>query len=121
MSASFDGTPRWLSSNPDKAWAERWLLGYSAAWMLAVALVIATVLRRLTRAFDLGAGGRLVVALGLGHAIALLDTFAMASDALWSYLPAVPRATDVGAFEVVESVGGRCSPTSMPARDRRRH
>lgn len=33
---------RWLSSNPEKAWAERWLLGYSAAWMLAVALVIVT-------------------------------------------------------------------------------
>lgn len=33
---------RWLSSNPDKAWAERWLLGYSVAWMLAVALVIVT-------------------------------------------------------------------------------
>jgi cycloeucalenol cycloisomerase len=33
---------RWLSSNPEKAWAERWLLGYSAAWMLAVAVVIAT-------------------------------------------------------------------------------
>lgn len=33
---------RWLSPNPDKAWAERWLLGYSVAWMLAVALVIAT-------------------------------------------------------------------------------
>jgi cycloeucalenol cycloisomerase len=33
---------RWLSSNPDKAWAERWLLGYSVAWMLAVAVVIGT-------------------------------------------------------------------------------
>lgn len=33
---------RWLSPNPDKAWAERWLLGYSLAWMLAVAVVIAT-------------------------------------------------------------------------------
>jgi hypothetical protein len=31
---------RWLSRNPEKAWAERWLLGYSAAWMLAVAVVI---------------------------------------------------------------------------------
>lgn len=34
--------PRWLSPNPEKAWAERWLLGYSVAWMLAVALVIVT-------------------------------------------------------------------------------
>jgi len=33
---------RWLSTNPEKAWAERWLLGYSVAWMLAVALVIVT-------------------------------------------------------------------------------
>jgi cycloeucalenol cycloisomerase len=31
---------RWLSTDPEKAWAERWLLGYSAAWMLVVALVI---------------------------------------------------------------------------------
>lgn len=33
---------RWFSPNPEKAWAERWFLGYSAAWMLAVALVIVT-------------------------------------------------------------------------------
>jgi len=32
----------WWSPNPDKAWGERWFLGYSVAWMLAVALVIAT-------------------------------------------------------------------------------
>ncbi|MEM9453570.1 MAG: hypothetical protein AAGF11_05295 [Myxococcota bacterium] len=32
----------WWSSNPDKAWGERWFLGYSLAWMLAVAVVIAT-------------------------------------------------------------------------------
>lgn len=32
----------WWSPNPDKAWGERWLLDYSVAWMLAVALVIAT-------------------------------------------------------------------------------
>lgn len=31
---------QWWSSNPEKAWAERWFLGYSVAWMLAVALVI---------------------------------------------------------------------------------
>lgn len=36
------GAARWLSSNPEKAWAERWLLGYSVAWMLAVAVVIGT-------------------------------------------------------------------------------
>lgn len=32
----------WWSDDPEQAWAERWLLGYSAAWMLAVALVIVT-------------------------------------------------------------------------------
>ncbi|MCH9684295.1 MAG: hypothetical protein K0V04_22870 [Deltaproteobacteria bacterium] len=34
--------PRWFSSNPEKAWAERWFLGYSVAWMLAVALIVVT-------------------------------------------------------------------------------
>ncbi len=32
----------WWSSNPEKAWAERWFIGYSVAWMLAVALVVVT-------------------------------------------------------------------------------
>ncbi|MEX1362950.1 MAG: hypothetical protein AB1Z98_07480 [Nannocystaceae bacterium] len=34
--------PGWLSSDPEQAWAERWFLGYSVAWMLAVAVVIVT-------------------------------------------------------------------------------
>lgn len=33
---------RWLSSNPDKRWAEAYFLVYSAGWMIAVVLVILT-------------------------------------------------------------------------------
>ena len=33
---------RWPYSEPEQAWAERWFIGYSVAWILAVALVVAT-------------------------------------------------------------------------------
>ena len=33
---------RWFSSNPGKAWAERFFLLYSPVWMAAVALVMLT-------------------------------------------------------------------------------
>jgi len=51
----------WFSNNPEKAWAERWFLGYSAAWMLAVALVIAT-----GWIFTWGDPGYLLFSLALG-------------------------------------------------------
>lgn len=53
----------WLSPNPEKAWAERWFVGYSLAWMAAVALVIVT-----GWIFTWGDVGYLVFSLVLGGA-----------------------------------------------------
>lgn len=53
----------WLSPNPEKAWAERWLLGYSVAWMLAVAVVIVS-----GSIFTWGDAGYLCFSLLLGGA-----------------------------------------------------